>query len=348
VDRFTDGINDPLSVALEADDQGGVVVGIEADEGTDLVNGAGPGCVVARFDASGLPRFAYTLAGADCTRSFGFAAEKTGQSAIVAALPDDAVAPGFLVVRLNPAGAVLSTRTIPGDVTQSRVGAAALQVDGTLLVGGYGIGTLDFGDGPRKLDPTGSLWLATYDPSFRLKSIFTVADSGFEMQARADPSGLGFVVTGDIDRSGVDLGGGALPFGGGSGAENRHIFLAKWTTTLGHVFSHSYGDSTAQDTTGLCLDEDGTIGWVGIAGGETTFGNGQFLSGSPGSSRDGFLATISSDGDARSAVPTQALVRGIGCAQDAYVLVGRIPDAPVDLGAGIVPPGGFVVRRARP
>jgi hypothetical protein len=355
--QFTDGINDPLVVALVPDDQGGVIVGLEDDEGTNLGAGAAGvlpyGCVVERLDATLEPHFAHALPGADCVTAFAFAADPLGNSLIATSCGTSPLCngnDGSLLVRLDAKGGVLATRIISAAPMSVGILAAALQTDGTILIGGYGTGPVDFGMGPVDLG-TSSVFFATYDSMLDGQDLISSPDSGDELQAIPTLDGTGFVVAGDLDRPGVDLGGGPLTYSGHNqeeGGPNVDVFLAELTTQLGHVFSHGYGDQTSQGTTSLCTAPDGTIGWAGVAGMETVFGQGQLVSGAPNTGQDGFITTFSASGQPLAAVSTETTVHAMNCSGGSYVIGGLLSDGPLDLGGGVTPNGGFIVKRAKP
>jgi hypothetical protein len=332
VNRFGDDVNDPLTVGLEDDHAGGVLVGLRGPDG----------CGVERLNACGEVAWALSLSDVDCVTSFAFAGDANGNMAIAGSCAFDCNG-GSAVLRLDESGTVLSRRTLNG----AAVFAAAIQSDGTLLLGGYGQGNVDFGAGAEALGES-SLFLATYDPQLTLENLLSAADYGNQMQAAATLDGSGFVITGVLDRADVDLGGGALTYSGASltGGQNQDIFLARLTTRLGHVFSQGYGDTSEQDTTSLCLDPDGTASWVGVAGTATSFG-GLVISGNESLLADGFLARFGPDGTPESVVETPSGVGQLGCTSHGYALGGHTA-YPADLGAGVVPTGGYLVKRPRP
>ncbi len=332
LNRFGNDVNDPLTVGLADDHQGGVLMGLR-----------GPaGCGVQRVNACGEVAWSFALGDGDCVTSFAFAADGHNQSSIAGSCAFGCDG-GSRVVRLDETGTVLSRRALDG----ASVFAAAIQSDGTLLLGGYGQGKVDFGAGARDLG-TSSLFFATYDPELTLENVLATTDDGDQMQAVAAADGSGFVVAGVFDRTDFDLGGGPLTYSGASvtGGANQDIFLARLTSKLGHVFSQGYGDTSEQDTTALCLDPEGTVSWVGIAGMETSFG-GLVVSGNQVMFADGFLARFGPDGMPQSVVETPSGVGALGCTSGGYVLGGHTA-YPADLGAGVVPAGGYLVKRPRP
>jgi hypothetical protein len=351
--RFNDGPADPLATHLVADDQGGVTLGLEDDETTTLGSGQNitlpAGCVVERFDASGQTAFVHPVAGSDGTRVFTFGADHKGNSALIANCGLNGLCQGMtgsLVVRLDGMGNQTGARPIiAGDDTMSSMLGAAIAPDGTLLVAGYAKGMVDFGAGPQDLGDS-SLLLVTYDPALNLQSSLVRPDVGYAIQVVALDDGSGFVLTGDLDTDGLDLGGGQLSHPG----QKNGLFIAKLTTSLHHVYSHAYGDATTHASTALCADPDGTVTWGGVNGETTDFGNGIVVRGSIMSTNDdGFLARFGPDGTPQVAIGTATGIDGVGCPPGTNVLVGSVAQFPFDFGTGdMVPPGGYIVQRKRP
>ena len=344
VDRFVDDVNDPLSVGLVDDHEGGVVIGLRYDEETDLGGTwESAGCGVEHINGCGELLWAHPFPGLDCVSSFAFTGDKNGRS-ILAASCGSYCSGGSTVIRLDQQGTLVSQRILNG----ATLLAAAVQSDDTLLLGGYGGGQVDFGAGSRDLGQS-SVFFATYDTQLSLENLLVSADgAGNEMEAAATADGTGFVVAGVLDQTGVNLGGGPLPYSGPgpAGGPNQDIFVARLTTHLGHVFSESFGDATSQDTTSICLDPDGAISWAGLAGVETSFG-GLVVSGDATMGADGFLARFAPDGTPQAVTGTPDGVRQLACITNGYALAGYT-GYPADLGAGVVPTGGYVVKRARP
>jgi len=343
MNRIIDDVNDPLTVALVPDAVGGVALALRDDSQTVFGGMLEPaGCGVLRFDGCGDFLWARPFPGLDCVTSFAFAGDTSGGTAFAASCGQYCTE-SSLVIRLDEHGATTSERHVTG----ASFYAAALQADETLFLGGYGGGGVDFGGGAMDLGHS-SVFFVTYDPSLAPLDFFATADGGSEMQAAATADGTGFVVAGIIDRAGVDLGDGPLPYSGPAptGGTNDDIFLARLTTQLGPVFSDAYGDASEQATTSLCLDPDGTISWVGLAGGATSF-NGTVISGDGSLGADSFLTRFSPDGTPEVVKGVPDGITQIGCAAGAYILSGYTSYA-VDLGSGTIPSGGYLLKGVRP
>jgi hypothetical protein len=344
IDYFVNDLNDPLSVGLADDHAGGVLLGLRYDGETDLGGDSEPaGCGVEHLNACGQSVWATTVTQLDCSTYFAYTATKGNESALTGACYGGCDG-GSVVARLDPNGSVTSMRTLAG----AAVYALAMQTDGTLFVGGYGQGQVDFGSGSQDLGTGGSVFFATYDEGMSLQNFLAESDNGAEMQAAATADGSGFIVAGVLNQYGVDLGGGPLDYSGptATGAGNQDIFVARVTKELGWVYGQGYGDTSEQDTSSICVDSDGTVSWAGICGAETSFG-GMVISGDPTMGADGFLARFSPGGMPESVVETPSGVRSLACTGDGYAIGGDTP-YPADLGAGTVPQGGYIVKRKRP
>ncbi len=343
IDRFVNDVNDPLSAGMVDDHEGGVVVGLRYDEQTDLGGvWEPPGCGVERLNSCGDAVWAHAFPGLDCVTSFAFAGDQNARSTLAASCGSYCTG-SAIVVRLDEQGQDISKFVVTGATFVT----AAVQSDDTLLLGGFGHGNIDFGAGSQALG-NASIFLATYDGNLALEHFLSAATGGEQMQSVATADGSGFVIAGVLNSAGVDLGGGPLPYSGPgpTGGENLDIFLVRLTTQLGYVFGDAYGDTTDQETISLCLDSDGTVSWVGLAGTETMFG-GLVISGDATVGADGFLARFAPDGTPQSVVETPDGVRQLACLPGAYALAGYT-GYPADLGAGTVPAGGYVVKRNRP
>ena len=331
MDRFVDGVDDPLRMFMVPDEQGGVTVGLEADEGSTLGQETS-GCMVGRFDSAGKPIFVNAVGIDDCTLQMAFAANPRGESALVGTSLNTK---GALIQRFDETGAKIAQRALP-EIT-SQVLSAALQQDGLLLVAAYAQYTADFGDGPRDYGPS-SLVLVTYDRALTVQKLFSAPNFAREVAVAPTPDGAGFIVAGGYTRSEFNLGGPKLVNHG-----MQDIFLGRVTKTLEHVYSYGWGDSSDQDLSGLCVDPAGNVVMSGQPGLILDLGNGQVVA-SGTITPTGFLAWFDAKGTAKDIYASLLVVSHIGCTPDATVLGGRANDKD-DLGAGLIPIGGYIVRR---
>jgi hypothetical protein len=91
---------------------------------------------------------------------------------------------------------------------------------------------------------------------------------------------------------------GTLNFGGGplQDAGNGDVFVAKFDGGGSHIFSKRFGDSAAQFTTGIFIDDSGQIILAGGFAGSVNFGGNTLTSTDIGPS-DIFLAKFAASGD---------------------------------------------------
>jgi hypothetical protein len=360
VDRYDYGVMEDLTVALAPDGRGGVVMGIANDEGLDFGGAQPQGCVVLRIDGDGNILFSHPLPGAYCTttfitatdqgRPFAFAGDGNGRSLLVGVCGDACEGQdGAVALYLDELGNTLAKNVFVGMGANMRLEAAALLTDGSSFIGGFEQGGVDFGDGTKGVGESAAM--AAFDPSHKLVKDLFVGDDLVGMQAIPAADGNGYVVAGTIDRVGIDLGGGPLPYSGSgpNAGLNTDVFLAGFTTQLEHVFSNAYGDTSAQYTTSLCTDPDGTITWVGEAGYVTRFGNLTPVSGDPTTPDDGFLVRMSPRGvPVAIGNPQPDLgLEQIGCVPGEYVMVGKAAVQTTSFLSQPVAPGGFIVKAPR-
>lgn len=86
----------------------------------------------------------------------------------------------------------------------------------------------------------------------------------------------------------IDLGGGVL-----TSAGMTDVFLAKFDATGAHVWSHRFGDSGLQNTTGAAVDANGNVALTGYFRGTVDFGGGGLTS---AGSSDIFIAGYDANG----------------------------------------------------
>ncbi|APR88018.1 Hypothetical protein A7982_13367 [Minicystis rosea] len=140
-----------------------------------------------------------------------------------------------------------------------------------VIVGGYTIGTVDFGCGAMpggtnegalvlKVDPTGAcLWSKRFDDGSRV-------------------TGVGADLDGNVYLTGTFTG--ALDLGGGpmQSAGQSDVFFAKLDSTGAFVWARRFGDGAPQTATGLTVDPQSNPIGVGYFQGTLDFGGGAMTS----------------------------------------------------------------------
>ncbi len=165
-----------------------------------------------------------------------------------------------------------------GDGADQWGGALATDSQGNVYVTGLFAGTVDFGDGPHPEAGAGDAYLASFDPSLRLRwaKVFGAAGSDLGRAIRIDAADNVYVV-GDFEGA-VDFGGGAIT---SAGADDGFVasFTAdgayRWTARLGGV-----GDDAGNDialTSGALLVTGFYVGSVDFGDGVRTSAGGKDL-----------------------------------------------------------------------
>lgn len=167
--------------------------------------------------------------------------------------------------------------------------AVSANAFGALAVIGYFWGTVDFGGGAMTSAGSSDIFVARYN-----------ADGSHEWSKRlgsaGGDAGLGVVIDdlGEVVLTGyvegpVDFGGGSLAAYGGT-----DIFMAKYDTHGGHVWSKRFGSTEYESGADVALSASGHVILTGYIGGAVDFGGG-IVSGPGGS--DTFIAKFDYNGD---------------------------------------------------
>jgi hypothetical protein len=201
----------------------------------------------------------------------------------------------IFVLALGPDGSHLWSRrygdpNVPIGNPDLQSGAGiATDAAGNVLVTGPLSGMVDFGGGPIggsaiapdvfvvKLGPDGShLWSESYGDSS--------VQSGASIATDAEGNVL---VTGAFS--------GMVSFGGSTlmSAGSTDIFVAKLGPDGSHIWSKSYGDSSAQDGAGIAADAEGNVLLTGAFSGAVSFGGDTLAS---VGAADSFVVKLGPDG----------------------------------------------------
>jgi hypothetical protein len=137
-------------------------------------------------------------------------------------------------------------------------------------------------------------WLVVHDAGggFRFRKQFVTTGDVWISGVAVGPDGS-VVIAGGQD-GGVDYGGGVLGHDGG-----RDGFVAKFSSAGAHQWSHLYGGSNYQATTGVAVDGTGAVYLTGVFTGNVDLGGGALVDGEPASTygtEDVFLAKLTTDG----------------------------------------------------
>jgi hypothetical protein len=218
--------------------------------------------------------------------------------------------------------------------------ALALDVNGSVIVGGSIYQTSDFGGGPLTSAGGQDVFLAKYSSagvhtwSLRMGG----ASDDVVNHVTLDASG-GPVVTGYFSGS-ANFGGGTLSSAGG-----KDIYLAKYSSTGSHVWSKRIGGSLDDVAASVAVDGGGNVVLTGnFASSSVDFGGGALLN---SGGADIFLAKYSSAG---GHVWSKRFGGGFSAAENGYdvatdgagnvLLTGSVVDT-IDFGGGALPSDGW-------
>lgn len=174
-----------------------------------------------------------------------------------------------------------------GSANNDKAVGVAFDASGNVLVAGTALGTVDMGGG--MISPVGqeAAMVAKYDPNgaFLWGKLFGDSKAA-ALGIGADGSG-NVLVAGDHEGA-INFGNNPLSAGIGS-----NVFVTKLDGQGGHVWSHSYGDGSAQHTRGLVVDKGGLPIVTGNFAGMIDFGDGALTS---AGTLDAFIAKLDTKG----------------------------------------------------
>jgi hypothetical protein len=191
----------------------------------------------------------------------------------------------IFVAKFNSAGVHQWSKSIGDAGLQYGYGIASDGVGNVYVTGAIVTGTANFGGGA--LGP--GAFLAKFAPS-GAHAFSKVFAGGGGVAVGCDPGNniyLGGVLTG----ASIDLGGGAL---GNAGLGTTDIFLAKFNSGGGHLWSKTFGDADSQFIYSLAVSRFGDVAIAGNVYGSANFGGGVLASAGAG---DASLAKFDTAGN---------------------------------------------------
>lgn len=160
-----------------------------------------------------------------------------------------------------------------GDASNQSVAGVALDPAGYVVATGSFFGAIDLGGGPLSSAGQQDIYLAKFDSSGNhvWSRRFGDAVAQFARSVVIDGSG-NVIVTGYFNGS-VNFGGTSLVSAGGS-----DIFVVKFDTNGGFVWSKRFGDANTQTGNDVALDSAGNLIATGAVSGSVDFGGGALAS----------------------------------------------------------------------
>ena len=194
------------------------------------------------------------------------------------------------VAKYSPSGAPIWSRGLGGNASDSAGGVAADGSGGVVVTGYQGSATVDFGAGPLGNRGITDIFAARYSSTGAHIWSKTIGGTGADGgTAAATDLGGNVFLTGYMSAgSGVDFGGGALTSAGG-----QDVFLVKYSSTGGHLWSRRFGGPGFDQGAGVDVDGAGNVVVVGNFDGTVDFGGGPLTS---VGGRDLFVAKFSPTG----------------------------------------------------
>lgn len=199
-----------------------------------------------------------------------------------------ATSAAFIAVFRSGDGSAKLALALGDGLTDQAVRGVAWDSNGDILVTGDAQGPVNFPGGTTlmpvgtkatfvaklKGDGTGTTWAKLYGSKEAVGKAIAV-------------DGTGNVFVAGDHKGDIDFGGGVLANNFGS-----NVFLAKLDPSGNHVWSHTYGDSVAQNVQGMRVDAMGRAVLAGDYRGQIDFGGGALTAGD----QDGFVAKLDTHG----------------------------------------------------
>ncbi|WP_437836578.1 hypothetical protein [Sorangium sp. So ce1153] len=275
------------SRTIAVDGAGNVILAAVSSGGAiDLGGGPLPSAgdydaLVAKLDPAGNHLWSKRFGDASFQDGEGVAVDASGNVSFVGLLTGQADFGGgvltsagqndIVVVKLDPLGNHLWSKVF-GDADDQYGITIASDASGNVVVGGWFLGTVDFGGGPLVASGLNDGFAAMLDASGNHVWSRSIGGGGNDavISVALDATGNAAVL-GSFEGV-ADLGGGPVPSAGAN-----DIFVAKYDGAGGHVWSSRFGD-TAVAYGGVAFDAAGDVYAAGELYGNVDFGSGPMTS----------------------------------------------------------------------
>ncbi|UCF04204.1 MAG: hypothetical protein JSV33_09645 [bacterium] len=165
----------------------------------------------------------------------------------------------------------------------------ACDVPGNVVAAGSFEGTVDFGGGPLTCEGHSDIYLVKFDSNGNHVWSKRFGDGSFQQCHSVVCDGSGDILIMGVFGGTVDFGGDTLTCAG-----SLDIFLAKFDTDGGHLWSKRFGDSWVQYSRSVACDGSGNVVVTGYFRSTINFGGGTLTS---AGADDIFLAEFDSNGN---------------------------------------------------
>ncbi len=302
--RFGDAADQyPQTVAADADGNvyvTGYFTG-SIDFGGGALTSAGSNDIyLAKFNSAGVHQWSMRFGSPDDQRGTGVDADADGNVYIAGSFKDavnfgagnlySAGSNDIFLAKFNSAGVLQYAKRF-GNAGDQPGGAIAISPDGTVILGGYFGGRVNFGGGNLVNGGGWDVYVAAFNPAGISQWSHSFGDAANQRGLSVDTDGFGNVyLTGEFA--------GQVNFTGGltdtlTSAGGNDVFLAKFNSGGAHVWSHGFGDALSQSASALATDAAGETYVTGYFQGSLDFGTGAVVAGGP---LDVFLAKFNPAG----------------------------------------------------
>jgi hypothetical protein len=235
----------------------------------------------------------------------------------------------IFVVKLDPDGSHLFSRSFGAAGTQTAVG---VEVDaaGNILVVGTLNGTVDFGGGPIASAGFQDVFFLKLDADGNHRFSKAFGDANVQEGGDISADSAGNVLITGYFRGAIDFGGGALFSAGG-----HDVFVAKLDADGNHIFSQRFGNADNQYGRNIVTDAAGNVILSGVFEGTVDFGGGTLAS---AGALEGFVAKLDPAGNhvasRRYGGIGDIYSQGLAVDPSGNVLLGGYYELVVDFGGG--------------
>ena len=278
-EKPTDGTATGVALSVAADDDGNVLATGSFSGTLDL--GAGPligldDVFLAKFDADGNTQWSKRF-GDDSSAQYGRAVAADGDGNIILSGyfqgtldlgggPLVSLAMDGFVAKFNSAGDHLWSKNFPRAVAEE----VAVGPAGNVVVAGIFLGMTNLGGGVIMSAGGSDIYMVELDAA----GDHVWSRSFGDINAAQSTPSVAMDASGAVVLAGNLIG--TLDFGGGpltANLEQQNIFVARFDTDGGYLWSERFGDGMTQSLTGLALDSLENI-VVSTSGGAIDFGDG--------------------------------------------------------------------------
>jgi len=240
----------------------------------------------------------------------------------------------MFVAKFSATGAFLWAKQFGSSNGDDSANSIAVDSSGNVIVTGYFTATVDFGGGPFTAPYLGiNSFLAKFSPTgaHLWSQSFVSYASAYANSVAVDANDN--VLMAGYFLNDINLGGGTLSTHGGSDA-----FVAKFSSAGTHVWSKSFGGTTADQALGVAADPSGNVVVLGFFSNSADFGGGALTT---AGGWDTFVVKYSATGayvwaKSFNSPGSFDMPRAIGVDRNGNVVITGYFSSTIDLGGGLL------------